>query len=68
MKETEKTIPIKDKINLSIQEASVYSGIGETTIRKMLKERGCTFRLMVGNKHLIKRKAFEQFLEEAHYL
>ncbi|MCI7106388.1 MAG: helix-turn-helix domain-containing protein [Agathobacter sp.] len=61
-------IPIKDKLNLTIQEASKYSEIGETTIRKLLHERGCPFLLKIGNKHLVKRREFETFLENAHYL
>lgn len=61
-------IPIKDKINLTIKEASEYSNIGETTIRDLLHTKGCPFLLKVGNKHLIKRKEFEKYLESTHYL
>ena len=59
---------IKDKLNLSIKEASIYSGIGETTIRKLLHEKGCPFLLKIGNKHLVKRKEFERYIENKHYL
>lgn len=62
------SIPVKDKINLTIQEASEYSNIGETTIRNLLHMKGCPFLLKVGNKHLIKRKEFEKYLETIHYL
>lgn len=61
-------IPVKDKINLSIKEASAYSGIGETTIRRLLSEKGCPFLLKIGNKQLIKRKNFEEYLSGKHYL
>ena len=61
-------IPIKDKLNLTIKEASQYSNIGETTIRKLLNKKGCSFLLKVGNKHLIKRKEFEKYIESIHYL
>lgn len=61
-------IPIKDKLNLTIKEAVEYSGIGETTIRKLLHEKGCPFLLKVGNKHLIKRKEFEKYLDGKHYI
>lgn len=61
-------IPVKDKINLTIKEASEYSNIGETTIRKLLHERGCKFLLKVGNRQLVKRKEFEKYLETKHYL
>ena len=61
-------IPIKDKLNLTIKEASQYSNIGETTIRKLLNEKSCSFLLKIGNKHLIKRKEFEKYLDGKHYL
>lgn len=66
--ENEEQIPIWNKVNLSIKEASSYSGIGESTLRKLLSERGCPFLLKVGTKHLVKRKAFERYLESIHYL
>lgn len=61
-------IPIKEKINLTIREAVEYSNIGETTIRKLLHEKGCPFLLKVGSRHLIKRKEFEKYLDGKHYL
>ena len=61
-------IPIWEKINLTIQEASEYSNVGMSTIRGLLQEKGCPFLLMVGNKHLIKRKEFEKYLNSKHYL
>lgn len=62
------SISIKDKFNLTIKEATEYSNIGETTIRKLLKERGCPFLLRVGNKQLVKRKEFEKYMESKHYI
>lgn len=61
-------IPVKEKINLTIQEAVEYSNIGETTIRKLLHEKGCPFLLKIGNRHLVKRKEFEKYLDDKHYL
>lgn len=61
-------VDIKDKINLKIEEAVEYSNIGESTIRKMLKMKGCPFLLKIGNKQLIKRKEFEKYLDSIHYL
>ena len=61
-------IPIKNKIKKTIKEASQYSNIGETTIRKLLNEKCCSFLLKIGNKHLIKRKEFEKYLDGKHYL
>ena len=61
-------IQIKDKINLSVKEASAYSGIGETTIRKLLREKGCPFLLKIGDKNLVKRKEFEKYIDNKHFL
>lgn len=61
-------IPIKDKINLTIEEASAYSNIGQTNIRCMLKKKSCPFLLMVGNKHLVKRREFEEYLKSSRYI
>ncbi len=61
-------VPIKDKLNLTIKEASLYSNIGESTLRKMLHEKGCPFLLKIGSKHLVKRKEFERYIENKHFL
>lgn len=60
-------VPIKDKLNLTIKEASLYSNIGESTLRKMLHEKGCPFLLKIGSKHLVKRKEFERYIENKHF-
>ena len=61
-------IPVWEKINLTISEASEYSNIGISTIRRLLQEKGCPFLLKIGSKHLIKRKEFEIYLKDKHYL
>lgn len=62
------SIPIWKKINLTIHEASTYSNIGVSTIRNLLQINGCPFLLKIGNKHLVKRKEFEAYLENKHYI
>ena len=64
---TEK-IPIWEKVNLTIKEASEYSNIGVSTIRSLLQEKGCPFLLKIGSKNLIKKKEFENYLKNKHYL
>lgn len=68
LQERHNMVEVKDKINLTIKEASEYSNIGETTIRKLLSEKACPFLLKIGNKQLIKRKDFEKYLENVHYI
>ena len=57
------TIPIWEKMNLTIPEAAAYSGIGINKIESMLNEPMCDFVLFVGKgKRLVKRKEFERYI------
>ena len=55
-------LPIDRKMLLSIREAAEYSN-GINKIDEMLKQPNCPFVLYVGTKKLVKRKAFEEFIE-----
>ena len=57
------TIPIHQKMTLTIREAAAYSNIGINKIDQLLRMPGCPFVLYVGTKKLVKRKAFEEFIE-----
>lgn len=59
-------VPIWKKLILTIDEASDYSNIGTNTIRQLLADPDCEFRLYVGRKKLVKRKQFEKYLEEVY--
>ena len=56
-------LPIDRKMLLSIREAAEYSNIGINKIDEMLKQPTCPIVLYVGTKKLVKRKAFEEFIE-----
>lgn len=58
-------VEIKDKINLTIEEAAAYSNIGMNRIDEMARKPNCPFVLYVGRKKLIKRKEFEKYLSNA---
>jgi excisionase family DNA binding protein len=58
----EEKVPIHLKMNLSIREAAEYSNIGINEIETMLKSPNCPFVLYIGNKKLVKRKAFEEYI------
>ena len=60
------TVPIWEKANLSMEEAAAYFGIGINKLREMTNGDNCPFVLWNGSKRMIKRKAFEKFLEEAY--
>lgn len=57
-------LPIDRKMLLSIREAAEYSNIGINKIDELLKQPNCPFVLYVGTKKLVKRKAFEEFIEQ----
>lgn len=60
----EEIVPIWEKHLLTIDEAALYTNIGQNRIAEMLRRPSCTFVLYVGRKRLIKRKEFEKFLNE----
>lgn len=55
-------IPIWEKTTLTVVEAAAYSGIGQTTLRRMARREDCPFVLWVGHKCLIKRKQLDDYL------
>ena len=58
-----KEVPIWQKLNISIEEAASYSGIGINRIRELMNENDCDFVLKVGcKKSLIKRVKFERYI------
>ena len=61
-----KTVPIWEKSNLTLEEASAYSGIGINKIRDLSMERNCNFVLFVGTKRLIKRRQFDAYIDKAY--
>lgn len=60
------TVPIWEKANLSMEEAAAYFGIGINKLREMTNEDNCPYVLWNGRKRMIKRRAFEKFLEAAY--
>lgn len=58
------SIPIWEKITLTVEEAAQYSNIGINKIYELTNNPMCSFVLHVGNKkRLIKRREFEKYLE-----
>lgn len=56
------TVPIPQKMTLTIREAAAYSNIGINKIDHLLRSPNCPFVLFVGTKKLVKRKEFEDFI------
>lgn len=58
-------VPVCEKYMLTISEASDYFNIGESKLRRFLSEHeGESYILMNGTKVLIKRKKFENIIDE----
>jgi len=58
-------VPIWEKYLLTVEEAAKYFGIGEKKIRSLITEYQETelcFTIQIGNKSLINRNKFEEFL------
>lgn len=58
-------VPLWHKLNLSIDEAVVYSGIGRAKLYEMTNRADCPFVLWIGNRRVIKRQAFDEYILKA---
>lgn len=59
------SVPLWLKYTLTINEACEYFNIGERKIRQLVQEnQKADFLLHNGTKVLIKRKKFEEFIDE----
>ena len=66
---TKPYVPIWEKYALTIYEAAEHFGIGEHRLRTLVREnRQADFVLWIGVKVEIKRKLFEEFLNEINAL
>lgn len=69
MKENIASIPIWEKLTLTIEEASEYSNIGVNRLRDMLYTPGCPFAFYISEtRALIKRRAFEEYIQSSESL
>ena len=59
-------IPFWEKYTLTIREAAEYFHIGEKKMRRIAEENiDSDFVVMNGNRIMIKRKCFEQYIDRA---
>lgn len=61
-----KEVPIWEKSNLTIEKAAAYTGIGRNKLRELSEDKQCQFVLWVGNKRLIKRRKFDEYIEKVY--
>ena len=63
--EKENLVPVWERITISLEEAAAYSGIGVRKLRDMTDKPECNYVIWVGNRRMIKRKKFDEYLESA---
>ena len=61
------TIPISEKVLLTLDEASAYYGLGLPKLRE-LTDGECPYVIWNGTKRLIKREKFEEYLLDLDYI
>lgn len=61
-----KEVPIWEKTNLTLEEASAYSGIGIHKLRQLSDREDCDFVLWIGTKRLLKRKKLDEYIERSY--
>ncbi len=63
-----KEVPIWEKLNLTVEEAAAYSGIGINKLKEITNSDKCEFVLWIGTKRLIKRRLFDRYIEKSYSL
>lgn len=61
-----KEVPIWEKSNLTLEEATAYSGIGINKLRQTTDDENCEFVLWIGTKRLIKRRKLDEYIEKMY--
>jgi hypothetical protein len=62
------SVPIRDKIALTIPEAAEISNIGQNKLTELLKKPNCPFVLYVGKKKLIKHREFIEYISSKTFI
>lgn len=68
MENTTTKVPLSEKFNLTISEASAYFNIGRDKLYELAKEEGNNYTLHNGKTILFKRKQLEKYLENRIYI
>ncbi|WP_330387306.1 excisionase [[Clostridium] polysaccharolyticum] len=67
-KESKVTVPVCEKYTLTIREAAAYFNIGMKKMRRLAEENTGRFAIFSGNRYLIIRTKFEEFLQNTSTL
>ena len=58
------SIPLGEKYLLTIKEAALYFNIGQKKMRRIAEDYIGDLAIFSGNRYLIKRKKFEEFIDK----
>ena len=58
-------VPLWHRLGLTLEEATVYSGIGRDRLVRLADDPSCDFVLTIGHKRLFKRKKLDEFIDNA---
>ncbi len=61
-----KEVPIWEKANLTLEEASAYFSIGVNKLKELSEDDRCPFVLWCGRKRLIKREKLTEYLAKQY--
>lgn len=56
-------LPISEKYMLTVKEASEYFNIGIKNMRRMAEQNTGFYAVFLGNRYLIVRKKFEEYMD-----
>ena len=59
-------VPLWHKSTLSIEEATAYTGISRDKLYEMTNREDCPFVLWIGNRRLIKRQVFDEYIAKMY--
>ena len=59
------SVPIHEKYLLTIREASEYFNLGIKRLRRLAEDNTGTFSIYNGNRYMIIRPKFEEYLAES---
>lgn len=64
MRKNENIVPIWEKYALTVEESAKYFGLGENKIREIITDnQDADFWFWNGNRKLIKRRLFEEWMD-----
>lgn len=64
----EVSVPLGEKYLLTIKEAAIYFNIGQKKMRRIAEDYIGDLAIFCGNRYLIKRNKFEDFIDKTSEL